>query len=448
MERRGWTPLSQDAFIKAAFVDGAPVHAGVPVTESSVMGISAFFSGVRLLSDTISTLPRTVHKRNGQKREAATKHPAYKMLRTYCNPILNPQQVWEMIVMSFELRGVAYAEVVRDNRGRPVEFWPLHPNNVRPSITPTSEIFYIVKDDTNSVERVVSRDDMFHLRLLPTAFDASVSPIQAFREGLGLAIAVERYGAAHFGNGAKPAGVFIPKTKVTKDDADLFMSKWNAGHQGVSRAHRMAILPMEMGYQSIGLSPEDSQFLETRKLQVTEVARVLRIPPAMLYDLEYGTFSNTEQQGLEFDKNSIRPRLVRIEEELNRVLFTDIERDSHYVKFNSDALLRGDLAARYSAYAVGRQWGWLSVNDVRRLEDENPIEDGDVYMVPTNMAPADKFNEPEPEPAPIPPQLAAPEAPAPDPDEDRGFDALIHALHNSQHGAPVTEEALNAKNYD
>ena len=201
-----------------------------------------------------------------------------------------------------------------------------------------------------------------------------------------MAIATEEYGASFFANGANPGGV-LEHPGVVKDPARVRES-WNSVYQGTKNANRVAVLEEGMKFQSIGIPPEQAQFLQTRKFQLNEIARIFRIPPHMIGDLDKSSFSNIEQQSLEFVMYTLDPWVVRWEQAIKRALFSESEKKEYFVKFNVDGLLRGDYQGRMNGYAVGRQNGWLSANDIRELENLNRIPEelgGDLYLVNGNM---------------------------------------------------------------
>jgi len=212
------------------------------------------------------------------------------------------------------------------------------------------------------------------------------SPIAMSKNAIGMAIATEEYGAKFFANGANPGGV-LEHPGVVKDPARIRES-WNAVYQGSGNAHRVAVLEEGMKFQPIGIPPEQAQFLETRKFQINEIARIFRIPPHMIGDLEKSSFSNIEQQSLEFVKYTLDPWVVRWEQAMQRALLFPGEKREYFIKFNVDGLLRGDYQSRMNGYAVGRQNGWMSSNDIRELENLNRIPEelgGDLYLVNGNM---------------------------------------------------------------
>jgi len=215
-------------------------------------------------------------------------------------------------------------------------------------------------------------------------FDGLVgySPIAMAKNAVGLAIATEEYGAKFFANGAAPGGVL--EHPGTIKDPQKVKESWNAAYQGSANSHRVAVLEEGMKYQPIGISPEQAQFLETRKFQINEIARIFRVPPHMLADLEKSSFSNIEQQSLEFVKYTLDPWVVRWEQSMCRALLSDSEKPTVFIKFNVDGLLRGDYESRMSGYATARQNGWMSANDIRELEnlDRIPAElGGDLYLI-------------------------------------------------------------------
>ena len=206
------------------------------------------------------------------------------------------------------------------------------------------------------------------------------------KNAVGMTLATEEYGASFFANGANPGGV-LEHPGILKDPSKVRES-WNQVYQGTNNSHKVAVLEEGMSYKTIGIPPNEAQFLETRKFQINEIARLYRIPPHMVGDLEKSSFSNIEQQSLEFVKYTLDPWVVRFEQAFQKALLLPDEKKNYFIKFNVDGLLRGDYQSRMNGYAIGRQNGWLSTNDIRRLEDMNPLskeEGGDLYLVNGNM---------------------------------------------------------------
>ena len=292
------------------------------------------------------------------------------------------------------LWGNAYAQILRDGRGHVLGLYPLLPDKMEVSRdSRTGEIYYTYTRSTEEnpsfkdKEQIrLRREDVLHIPGF--GFDGLVgySPIAMAKNAIGIALATEEYGAAFFKNGARPGGV-LEHPGVLKDPSKLRES-WHAVYGGTMNTGRIAVLEEGVKYQQIAISPEEAQFLETKKFQIDEIARLYRVPPHMIGDLEKSSFNNIEQQSLEFVKYTLNPWVVRWEQSLQKALLTDKEREEYFIRFKVDGLLRGDYKSRMEGYAIGRQNGWLSANDIRSLEDLNPIESeegGDLYLINGSM---------------------------------------------------------------
>jgi HK97 family phage portal protein len=291
------------------------------------------------------------------------------------------------------LWGNAYAQIIRDGLGRVTALYPLLPNKTDVSRAESGEIYYTYWRDTdearNREERggvKLEKTDVLHIPGL--SFDGLVgySPIALAKIAIGMAIATEDFGASFFANGAIPGAILESPKPVT--NPAMLRNAWNSLYKGSRNYGRIAVLEEGVKYQTVGIPPDQAQFLETRKFQLNEIARIFRVPPHMIGDLEKSSFSNIEQQSMEFVKYTLDPWVVRLEQAMNMALLSPSERKKYVIKFNLDGLLRGDYETRMRGYAVGRQNGWLSANDIRRLEDMNPLppeEGGDRYLVNGNM---------------------------------------------------------------
>jgi HK97 family phage portal protein len=289
--------------------------------------------------------------------------------------------------------GNAYAQIIRDGRGRVLALYPLLPNKMDVDRAQNGELYYIYRRDTeeNRLDPrggmvTLRRDEVLHIPGL--GFDGLIgySPIAMAKNAIGMALATEEYGASFFANGANPGGV-LEHPGVVKDPQRV-KDSWNSVYQGSANAHRIAVLEEGMKFQAIGIPPEQAQFLETRKFQINEIARIFRVPPHMVADLDKSSFSNIEQQSLEFVKYTLDPWVTRWEQALQQSLLLPSEKSRYFVKFNVDGLLRGDYASRMSGYATARQNGWMSANDIRELENMNRIPEelgGDLYLINGNM---------------------------------------------------------------
>lgn len=373
------------------FFDGYSIGSnpsGIYVTEKTAMQASAVFASVRILSESVAGLPCIFYERSEGGKERSVDHPLFNILRYEPNPEMSAFRFFEALMGHLLLWGNSYAEIQYNGKGEIVALWPLRPDRVQPERNKTTKnIEYIVRLK-NGEPITLPAASVLHIPFYSFDGIVGVSPIGYARLSVGLSIATERYGASFFGNGARPGGVLQHPETLSEEAYIRLKKNWNSEHQGLSNAQRLAILEEGLTYQQIGVPPEDAQFLETRRFQVEEIARIYRIPPHMLADLEKATFSNIEQQSLEFVIHTVRPWLVRWEQEIHRALLLPRERKDFFAEFLVDGLLRGDIASRYQAYATARQNGWLSANDIRRLENMNAVDGGDIYLVPLNMIPA------------------------------------------------------------
>ena len=357
---------------------------GKAVNERTSMQTTAVYACVRILAETLASLPLHTFRYTEGGKEKAIAHPLYYLLHDEPNPEMSSFVFRETLMSHLLLWGNAFAQVIRDGRGRVLALYPLLPDRMTVDRTTNGELFYEYRKDTGSV--FLRAEDVLHIPGL--GFDGLIgySPIAMAKNAIGIAIATEEYGATFFANGANPGGV-LEHPGVVKDPKRV-RDSWNAVYQGSSNAHRIAVLEEGMKSQPIGIPPEQAQFIATRKFQLNEIARIFRIPPHMIGDLDKSSFSNIEKQSLEFVKYTLDPWVVRWEQSLQRVLFSTKEKQEYFIRFNVDGLLRGDYQSRMNGYAVGRQNGWLSSNDIRELEDLNRIPaelGGDLYLINGNM---------------------------------------------------------------
>ena len=364
--------------------------AGKPVNEHTAMQMTAVYSCVRILSETMAGLPLHVYKYNdsGGKEKHLT-HPLYNLLHDEPNPEMTSFAFRETLMSHLLLWGNAYAQVIRNARGEVLALYPLMPNKITVDRNANGRLFYLYQrssEDAPSLGKdsqvYLSPSEVLHIPGL--GFDGLVgySPIAMAKNAVGLAIATEEYGAKFFANGATPGGVL--EHPGTIKDPQKIKESWNSVYQGSGNSHRVAVLEEGMKYQPIGISPEQAQFLETRKFQINEIARIFRVPPHMLADLEKSSFSNIEQQSLEFVKYTLDPWVIRWEQAMNKSLLLESEKRDVFTKFNVDGLLRGDYQSRMTGYATARQNGWMSANDIRQLENFDRIPEelgGDLYLI-------------------------------------------------------------------
>jgi HK97 family phage portal protein len=363
---------------------------GKPVNETTAMQMTAVYSCVRILSEAVAGLPLNVyHYNDSGGKEKALKHPLYRLLHDEPNPEMTSFAFRETLMSHLLLWGNAYAQVIRNARGEVIALYPLMPDKMTVDRDKNGRLFYLYQRGAEDAKAVgndrrvyLPPSDVLHIPGL--GFDGLIgySPIAMAKNAIGLAIATEEYGAKFFANGAAPSGVL--EHPGTIKDPQRVRDSWNAAYQGSSNAHKIAVLEEGMKYTPIGISPEQAQFLETRKFQINEIARIFRVPPHMLADLEKSSFSNIEQQSLEFVKYTLDPWVVRWEQSMCRVLLSESEKPAYFIKFNVDGLLRGDYASRMTGYATARQNGWMSANDIRELENLDRISPelgGDLYLI-------------------------------------------------------------------
>ena len=359
---------------------------GKRVTEQTAMTMSAVYACVRILSETIASLPLHVYEYTNLGSTKAIKHPLYKILHDEPNSEMTSFIFRETLMTHLLLWGNAYAQIIRNGRGDVLGLYPLMPDRIKVDRDDDGEIFYEYRMTSKTIK--LSNKDVLHIPGL--GFDGLVgySPIAMAKNAIGMSISAEEYGAKFFSNGATPSGILEHPGTIKNPEA--MRESWSRGFSG-NNSHKVAILEEGMKYTPISISPNEAQFLETRKFQITEIARIFRIPPHMVGDLEKSSFSNIEQQSLEFVKYTLDPWVSRWEQTIVKTLLKEDEKDKYYVKFN--VLLRGDYQSRMNGYSIGRQNGWMSANDIRRLENLDLIpkeEGGDLYLVNGNMLPLEK----------------------------------------------------------
>ena len=371
---------------------------GKNVNERSAMQMTAVYACVRILSEAVAGLPLHLYRYNKDGgKEKALDHPLYGLLHDEPNPEMTSFVFRETLMTHLLLWGNAYAQIIRNGKGEVIALYPLMPNKMQVDRDDKGQLFYTYsrsRDEANSKDSstvVLKPDDVLHIPGL--GFDGLVgySPIAMAKNAIGMAIACEEFGAKFFANGASPSGV-LEHPGILKDP-ERVRNSWNAAYGGSTNAHKVAVLEEGMKYTPISISPNEAQFLETRKFQINEIARIFRVPPHMVGDLDKSSFSNIEQQSLEFVKYTLDPWVIRWEQSLSRALFSKDEKKAYFFKFNVEGLLRGDYQSRMTGYATARQNGWMSANDIRELENLDRIsaeDGGDLYLVNGNMMPLEK----------------------------------------------------------
>ena len=382
-------PVDKAADAGYSFLFGRTTS-GKPVNERTAMQTTAVYACVRILAEAIASLPLHVYEyQDDGGKKLVHDHPLYYLLHDEPNPEMTSFVFRETLMSHLLIWGNAYAQIIRDGAGRVLGLYPLLPDKMEVQRDDQGNIYYVYSrnSDENPMFKEygnikLKAEDVLHIPGL--GFDGLIgySPIAMAKNAVGMTLACEEYGASFFANGANPGGV-LEHPGVLKDPSKVRES-WNSVYRGVNNAHKIAVLEDGMKYQQIGIPPEEAQFLETRKFQINEIARLYRIPPHMVGDLDKSSFSNIEQQSLEFVKYTLDPWVIRWEQSLQRSLLLPGEKGKYFIKLNVDGLLRGDYQSRMNGYAVGRQNGWFSANDIREMENMNPIPDeegGNLYLV-------------------------------------------------------------------
>lgn len=369
---------------------------GKTVNEKTALSVSAVYACVRVLSESLASLPLDLFKYLQNKgSEKDREHPLYRVLHDEPNPEMTSFNFRETEMSHLLTFGNAYSQIIRNYGGQVIGLYPLMPDRMEVHRDDDSgDIFYVYrvrKDDavvglkTGDPVRLEA-EDVLHIPGL--GFDGLIgySPIAMMRDSIGASLAADEYSAKFYENGATPSGV-LEHPGVLKDPKKLRES-WHAAYGGSGNAGKVAILEEGLTFKSISISPADAQLIEARKFQIEDIARIFRVPPHMIGDLEHATYSNIEHQSLEFVKYTLGPWMVRWEQAMDRALLNDAEKRDHYIQFNAEGLLRGDLQSRNNAYAVARQNGWMSANDIRRKEGLDLIPEelgGDRYLCNGNM---------------------------------------------------------------
>lgn len=364
--------------------------AGKSVTPTTAIQLTVVYACIRIIAETVASLPLNVFKMTDKGKEKDYTHPLYSILHDAPNEEMTSFVFRETLTNHLMTYGNAYAQIIRNGLGQIISLHLLLPDKISVERDQTTgKLYYIYTDEEKKQTTVLKKSEVLHIPGL--SFDGLVgySPIEMAKNAIGLSMAAEEYGSKFFANGGNPSGVIEhPKTLNGESSAKKLRDNWSAIYGGSSNSNKTAVLEEGMTYKPISIPPEQAQFLETRKFQVTEICRIFRIPPHMVADLEKSSFSNIEQQSLEFITNTMTPWLVRFEQAFTLALLTKDERSTHLIKFNVNAMLRGDTASRAALYNTMRQNGIQNANDIRELEDMNLLPEevgGNAYLVNGNM---------------------------------------------------------------
>ncbi|NCB52275.1 MAG: phage portal protein [Clostridia bacterium] len=368
------------------------------VNEETALQVCACFACVRVLSEQTAMLPLNVYQRkdNGGRIKRTDLY-LHRVLNEEPNPYMTAFDFWRMMMVNLVLCGAAYAEIERDPRTRePKYLWPIPRKYVEKKRHPSGEPYWKVKVPIGGVngvsgwdEKLVPFGNMLELTGLSIDGVHAIRPVQLLKGALSLSIEAERYSNEYFENGAHPSGTVEYPGKLKGDNLDTFKKNIREAYSGLGNQHRVILLEEGMKFTRIASPPNEGQMFESRKFQVIEIARFFNVPPAKIMDLERATYNNMEEMNAQFADESLGPYLINIKQEVMKDLLFDFQknRENLYVEHDLNSLLKGKLLDRYKAYAMGRQWGFLSINEIRSKENADNIGKwGDRYLEPTNMA--------------------------------------------------------------
>jgi len=359
-KKRSWANL--DAFA------GRETSSGIHINETVALGIPAVYACIRVLTEAIAALPLITYQRfdNGDK-ERARDFSLYSILHDEPNPLMTSFELRELLVGHLCLRGNAFCYIEREG-GEVVALWPLHPDRVKVRIT-GRELFY--EHQTDSDERIYPQEDILHIRGMSSDGIVGFSPLTLLRDAFGFSKAVQEYASSYFRNDASPGGILSTPNSLSAQAHANLKSAWAAGHQGKGKHHRVAILDSDLKWQSIGISPQDSQLIESQKFSVVEIARVYRVPLNLVMDYERSTYSNVTEQNRSFLTHTLQPWLTRIEQAMAKSLLTEAEKEKFFIEHLTQGYLRADTKTRFEAYKIGIEAGFLTIDEVRQLENMN-----------------------------------------------------------------------------
>lgn len=360
-------------------------RAGINVTPVTALSASAVWACIRVLSESVAQLPFPLYQRTATGKQRAADHPVYRLLHDLPNPEMTAFQLRRALMVHLATWGNAYCEIEWSLGGYPVALWPLMPNVTEP-MRVDGELMYATRLP-NGKTLALPAHRVWHVTGLGTDPSYGISPIRQHMETIGLAQAMTGHGASFFANGARPGIILKHPGTLDPEALKRLKESFSAAYEGLNNAYRTLILEEGMGIETVGIPPDEAQFLGSREFQTVEVARIYNMPPHMIQHLAEATYNNIEHQGLQFVTNTLMPYLVNFEQTVARDLLVGAERDEYYAEHLVDGLQRGDIKTRYEAYSTGIQTGILSINEARTRENLDAIPGGDVHLVPLNLAP-------------------------------------------------------------
>lgn len=373
---------------------GILAASGIAVTPALALNVGAVFASVRVLAETVATLSIDMIERldNGDKR-IAHDHYLQSLIHDMPNEEMSAFDLWETAIGHTALRGNGYIHLVRDGRGRVIELWPIVPDYIQPQRSAAGDLTYLYMNPHSGETRRLQRWEIMHLHGLGYDGLQGYGVVKLAKDTFGLALAHERFASGFYANGAAVSGVLTYDDELSEKSIERLRKNFKQEHSGLQNAYKVMILEYGIGYQAIGVKPDEAQFLQSREFQIPEIARWFRVPPHMIGHLANATFSNIEQQSIEFLRDTIAPWARRIEQSIYRSLLLPEDRGRFAARVNTNAILRGDTAARTAYYNALIDRGVLSPNEVRAMEGMNRIEGGDRYYMPLNMIAVDQLDQ-------------------------------------------------------
>jgi HK97 family phage portal protein len=429
-------PSNPDRWFIRGF--GGDQVAGVTVNEETALSATAVWAGVRIISETLAMLPLELYERKDERSKVQARQMSlWKVIHDEPNPEQTSFEFRDMQQGFLLLWGNCYAQKIYNGRGEVSELWPLVPWRVTPLRTRSGSLAYEVELPGQAGQKTtLPADDILHIRGFTSTGLLGDNTVQKFRQAIGLSLAAEDFGGKFFSNGLNPSGVLKHPSKLGAEGRKNLRDSFTEANGGLSKAHRLMVLEEGLEWIKMSVDPEKAQALETRKFQVTEVSRILRLPPHLLYDLERSTNNNIEHQGQEFVTYSMQPWLTRWEQRLNRSLLLPSQRGKFFTQFEVKGLLRGDSVARAAFHQAMFNVGAYSPNDILNHEGEEPVPGGDQRFVQLNLAPLEKVAEmveaqlkakAAPPPVEPDPKEPKPKAPEPKPDARAALAPVVRA---------------------
>jgi HK97 family phage portal protein len=376
------TPLS------AWVDDGIKTTSKILVTEEKALSIGAYYSCLKVLSETMASMDLEVVQRVGKATRASKEHPNYWLLHAYPSPIYNRFEWVQSMVFWAASWGNGYSEIIRDRFANAIELRLIPSYDVTPKLTKRNKLFYEIRDE-NGNTRVVLSDNMVHLKNIGTNGITGISTVNIQRESIGNSLAKQQHEGAFYANGAKASGILMTPGTMGLKEKDNLTNSFNRVNEGSQNRFKTIVLEEGVKYQQLTIPQNDAQFLESKKFDRSEIAGWFRIPPHKIGDLEKANYSNIEAQDRAFAKDVAVPWAERFQQELNRKLFFDFERDKFTTQFNLDDLIKGDIKTRYEVYATGVQWGILKPTEPREQEgwEMEGTEEIDKFFMNSTMVP-------------------------------------------------------------